>query len=179
MKIKLCLLFILLGLIILNYTRTVYFNIFTHSLPWGIYTKINGTPQIGDYASTCLTEEIAQYGIARGYLAEGNCTTGTVLVLKMIKGIPGDRFIVKNGFFELNGDSYSIMDRDSSKRTLKVFYKQKEGIVESGRYLLLSDFVKNSWDSRYWGPVSIQFLLKPLWIFENVKKQIKKPRLSQ
>lgn len=164
------LLLILFGLIIVNFTHIVYFNIFTHSLPHGIYMKINGTPQRGDYAASCLTQEIAQYGIARGYLAQGNCATGTVGVLKMIKGLPGDHYALNNGFLELNGYSYPIMDLDSLGRTLKVFYKQKEGVLDKGKYILLSDFAHNSWDSRYWGPVSIQFLLKPLWIFENVKQ---------
>ena len=169
-KIRPWLLLILSGLIILNFTHIVYFNIFTHSLPHGIYMKINGTPQRGDYAASCLTQEIARYGIDRRYLAQGNCDTGTVRVLKMIKGLPGDYFVVKNGFLELNGYSYFIMDKDSSGRTLRSFYKQREGVLDKGKYILLSDFVKNSWDSRYWGPVSIQFLLKPLWIFENVKR---------
>jgi conjugative transfer signal peptidase TraF len=169
-KIRQCLLLILFGLIILNFTHIVYFNIFTHSLPYGIYMKIQSTPQRDDYAASCLTQEIAQYGIDRRYLAKGNCDTGTVRVLKMIKGLPGDYFVVKNGFLELNGYSYRIMDQDSSGRTLKVFYKQKVGVVDQGKYILLSDFAKNSWDSRYWGTVSIQFLLKPLWIFENIKR---------
>ena len=88
-KIRPWLLLVLFGLIILNFTHIVYFNIFTHSLPYGIYMKINGTPQRGDYAASCLTPEIAQYGIDRRYLAQGNCDTGTVRVLKMIKGFPG------------------------------------------------------------------------------------------
>jgi conjugative transfer signal peptidase TraF len=164
------LLLILFGLIILNFTHIFYFNIFTHSLPYGIYMKIKGIPQRGDYVASCLTQEIAQYGIDRRYLAKGNCDTGTVRVLKMIKGLPGDHFVVKNGFLSLNGDSYLIMDKDSSGRTLKVFYKPNEGVIDQGKYILLSDFSKNSWDSRYWGPVTIQFLLKPLWISENVKR---------
>ena len=139
-------------------------------MPYGIYMKIKDTPQRGDYAATCLTQEIAQYGIERGYLDQGVCTTGTVRVLKMIKGIPDDYFVVKNGFLELNGYTYRIMNKDSSGRTLRAFYKQKEGVLDNGKYILLSDFTKNSWDSRYWGPVNIQFLLKPLWIFENVKR---------
>jgi conjugative transfer signal peptidase TraF len=166
MKITQCLLLLLLGLIILNSTRIIYFNIFTHSLPYGIYLRIKGSPKISDFAASCLTPEIAQYGITRRYLAHGICNTGTVLVLKIIKGVPGDNFLVKNGFLELNGHSYYIMNKDSSKRPLKVFYQQKEGVLSKGKYILLSDFAKNSWDSRYWGPVSIQFLLKPLWIFE-------------
>ncbi len=130
--------------------------------------RIKGIPQRGDYASSCLTPEIAQYGISRHYLAQGNCDTGTVRVLKIIKGLPGDHFVVKNGFFELNGISYHIMNKDSSGRALEFFYKEKQGMLDKGKYILLSDFAKNSWDSRYWGPMSIQFLLKPLWIFENV-----------
>ena len=131
--------------------------------------KIKGTPQRGDYAASCLTQEIAQYGIHRRYLAPGNCDTGTVLVLKMIRGIPGDHFVVKNGFLELNGYSYPLSDKDSSGRALRIFYKEKEGILDKGEYILLSDFAKNSWDSRYWGPVSMEFLLRPLWLFEKVK----------
>jgi type IV secretory pathway protease TraF len=132
--------------------------------------KIKGIPQRGEYAASCLTEEIARYGIDRRYLEQGNCDTGTVRVLKMIKGIPGDHFIVKNGFLRLNGYSYHIMDKDSSGRTLKLFYNRKEGVLDKGKYILLSDFVNNSWDSRYWGAVNIQFLLKPLCIIDNVKK---------
>jgi conjugative transfer signal peptidase TraF len=161
------LLFILSSLIILNFSHILYFNIFTHSLPFGIFMKVNGAPQRGGFAATCLTPQIAGYGIARDYLSSGSCDTGTVLVLKMIQGLPGDRFVVKNRFLELNGHSYYIMDHDSSRRALKVFYDQREGVVDKGKYILLSSFVKNSWDSRYWGPVSIQFLLKPLWLFEG------------
>ena len=97
------LLLILSVLIILNITHLLYFNIFTHSLPYGIYIKVKGLPRAGDYAATCLTPELARYGMARGYLAPGNCDTGTVLVLKMIKGLPGDHFVLKNNCLGLNG----------------------------------------------------------------------------
>jgi conjugative transfer signal peptidase TraF len=160
---------VLSALIILNIFPTVYFNLFTHSLPYGIYMKISGPPHRGEYAASCLSQEIAEYGIHRGYLVPGRCPTGSVIVLKVIKGTPGDHFSVKNGFLEINGNSYAIMDKDSSGRRLKSFYKMREGIIAKGKYLLLSDFVKNSWDSRYWGPVDIQFLLKPLWIFDHVQ----------
>jgi conjugative transfer signal peptidase TraF len=165
-KITQWLLLILSGLIILNLTGMLYFNIFTHSLPYGIYLRINGLPRRGDYAASCLSREIVRYGIDRHYLGPGNCDTGTVLVLKMIKGIPGDPYAVHNGFLELNGYLYAIMRNDSSGRILKVFYNQKAGVLDKGKYILLSDFSEKSWDSRYWGPVSIQFLLKPLWMFE-------------
>jgi conjugative transfer signal peptidase TraF len=169
MKSTFLLLLVLFGMIILNYDQIFYFNLFTHSSPFGVYIKIKDSPKRGEYASSCLTDEIARYGIQRHYLEQGSCKTGTVQVLKIIKGLPGDHFIVKNGFLRLNGLSYQIMNKDSSGRGLSLFYKEKNGIIDKNKYMLLSNFVKNSWDCRYWGPVSIQILLKPLWIFDNVK----------
>ena len=167
MKIMHGLLLILVGLVILNATHVFYFNIFTHSLPYGIYIKTKGLPKKDDYAATCLTPQIVRYGIQRHYLESGNCETGTVLVLKKIKGLPGNNFVVKNNYLEINGNSYRIIDKDSTGRPLKRFYDHKETVVDKGRYILLSDFVSNSWDSRYWGPVGIQFLLRPWWLFEK------------
>ena len=126
MKITPYLFLILFCLIFLNSSHLIYFNIFTHSLPFGIYMKTTGTPQKGDYAASCLTPRIAQYGISRRYLAQGNCDTGTVLVLKMIKGLPGERFVMKNKFLEINGYSYRIMDHDSSGRALGFFINRRK-----------------------------------------------------
>jgi conjugative transfer signal peptidase TraF len=158
---------VLAVLVILNFTHVIYFNIFTHSLPYGIYIKTKGTPQRGDYAASCLTTEIARYGIDRGYLIPGHCDTGTVMVLKIIAGLPGDHFMVQDGSLELNGKRYPIRDKDSSGRGLRTFYQRKAGALGRGEYILISTFAKNSWDSRYWGPQAVQFLLKPLWIFEK------------
>jgi len=169
MKRTYWLLIILLGLIILNILKIFYINIFSHSLPYGIYMKINGLPCRGQYAASCLSDDIAGYGINRHYLDKGNCKTGTVQVLKMIKGLPGDSYTVHDGYLNLKGFAYRIMDKDSSGRKLDLFYKVKNGIIDKDKYFLLSDFADNSWDSRYWGPVSIQFLLKPIFIFDNVR----------
>ena len=57
-------------LLIVNYTHLLFFNIFTHSLPYGIYIRKAGEPHRGDYAVSCLTKEAAAYGIKRGYLAQ-------------------------------------------------------------------------------------------------------------
>ena len=156
-------------LVVLNYTHLLYLNIFTHSLPHGIYMRTGGAPKIGDYAVTCLTPEIARYGMERGYLAQGLCETGSVPVLKIIKGMPGDKFMIKNGYFELHGIEYPLMARDSSGRPLKPFYAASGGVLDKDKYLLISTFAKNSWDGRYWGPVTIKYLVKPLWIFDHEK----------
>ena len=63
-------------LIYLHLSHLLFFNIYTHSLPHGIYIQKDGAPQRGDYAVSCLTNEIAQYGIRQGYLVQGNCQDG-------------------------------------------------------------------------------------------------------
>lgn len=161
---------ILAILVFLNYSHLLFFNFYTHSLPHGIYVRSIGAPKIGDYAVTCLTDEIARYGIGRGYLVAGNCETGSVAVMKIIKGVPGDYFTIKNGHFELKGIEYPILDRDSQGRPLKPFYKANRVVLDKDKYLLLSTYAKNSWDGRYWGPVPIKYLVKPLWIFDNDTK---------
>lgn len=105
----------------------------------------------------------------QGYLVEGNCKTGSIPVMKIIKGLPGDRYSYKNGLLMLNGAQYQQKTQDSSLRPLKTFYRQDAGVLNNGEYILISSYVTNSWDSRYWGPVPIEYLLKPLWIYDHDK----------
>lgn len=161
------LIFISLSLIIcliLN-TKVLYFNIFTYSLPSGIYLKVNKSPAIGEYAASCLTQEIANYGLARGYLGKGDCSTGIAPVMKIIEGLPDSWYVNKNREFRVEVNTqqqYILRSLDSQNRPLKIFYNSNSGTAKMGNYVLLSDHVPNSWDSRYWGPVPISFILEPL-----------------
>ena len=159
-----------LVLVIVNTTHLFYFNFYTHSLPNGIYIRKGGEPHIGDYAVSCLTPKVASYGIDRGYLIKGGCETGSIPVLKIIKGMPGDKYSSKIGQLEINGVVYSSMATDSKGRPLEWLYSSKEGILGKDQYLLISTHVGNSWDSRYWGPVPVKYIVQPLWIYENDKK---------
>ena len=161
---------IVLILIIINTTHVFYCNFYTHSLPNGIYIRNWRQPHIGDYAVSCLTPRVASYGIDRGWLIKGNCGTGSYPVLKIIRGIPGDKYSSKIGQLEINGVIYSSMTRDSKGRVLEWLYDTKEGVLGKDQYLLISTHVKNSWDSRYWGPVPVQYIVQPLWIYENAKE---------
>jgi conjugative transfer signal peptidase TraF len=161
---------IALVLVIINTTHLFYFNFYTHSLPNGIYIRKCGVPHIGDYAVSCLTPKVAQYGIDRGYLIQGGCDSGSVAVLKIIKGMPGDKYSLRNGQLSVNGMVYLSEPKDSKGRPLEWLYSSKEGVLGSDQYLLISSHVKNSWDSRYWGPVPVKYIVQPLWIYENDKK---------
>lgn len=52
---------------------------------------------------------------------------------------------------------------------VKIFRGSLYGMTGAQTAQGVSTAVLNPWDSRYWGPMGIQFLLKPLWLFENVK----------
>jgi len=177
-KIKniLIIILILIGSL-LTTTKVLFLNLFSHSLPYGIYLRINGVPRAGDYASSFLTQEIANYGRNRGYLGKGYSRTGIIPILKIIRGVPGDRYSVQNGFFELGGQRYQMSQKDPSGRPLRPFYHGNFGILGPGEYLLLSNYSPYSWDSRYWGPVTIEFLFKPLFIWELSNPKIKFGRI--
>jgi conjugative transfer signal peptidase TraF len=157
-------------LLILNYSHLFFLNFMTHSMPYGIYIRKGGIPSKGDYAVSCLTPEAADYGIKRGYLVRGNCETGSIEVLKRIEGLPGEQFALKNGILEVGAVKFPVYPNDSQGRPLDLLYKANGGILGKDQYFLISTFAKNSWDSRYWGPVPIKYLVQPFWIFEYGKK---------
>ncbi len=161
---------IALILLTVSMTHLLFFNIYTHSLPYGVYIRKGGTPHIGDYGVSCLTREVFNYGFKRGYLVQGNCDTGSIEVLKVIKGLPGDTYSLKDGILSVNGGQYPLSPKDTKGRPLDWLYRTNSGILNKNQYILISTFAKNSWDSRYWGPVPIKYIVQPLWIFENEKQ---------
>lgn len=141
-----------------------YLNIFSDSLPMGIYQKSNGAYVKGAYVATCLNEEIASFARERGFLMKGFCSTKIVPVMKIIYGVPGDHYRREGGKLFINEEAFQInYDYDSEGRLLKYFYPES-GIIQLGEYMLLSEYNEKSWDSRYWGPVKVEFLLKPILI---------------
>ena len=86
---------------------------------------------------------------------------------KIIYGLPGNYFFIGDGLLDVDGIKYPVLSHDSQGRPLKSFYKSNKVVLGRDQYLLLSNYVANSWDGRYWGPVAIKFLVKPFWIFDH------------
>ena len=126
-------------------------------------------PARGEYALCCLTPEAAGVGLERGYLTQGRCSTGIVPVGKIIKAVPGDKFQVQGGVLLVNGERFMIHEKDGDGRPLSSAFAEGEHTVAQDRYLLLSDHSSKSWDSRYWGTVPVENLLKPLVVFYGKK----------
>jgi signal peptidase I len=88
-------------------------------------------------------------------------------VIKVIAGVPGDSFTVQNGILTINGKTYPLQQTDRAGKPLKRFYGESVRKLQKEEYILLSDYVPNSWDSRYWGPVEIKYIIKPLVVFHG------------
>ena len=145
----------------------IYFNFFSGSMPLGFYQKISSAPTEGAIAATCLTPQIVQEGLDRGYLSKGVCNTGIRPLIKHVLGRAGDIIAVKRGILTINGiayPDYPVWNHDSQGRLLRRFYSDDGYTLKEGEYLLLSNYNEKSWDSRYYAGVPIEFVLKPLWI---------------
>ena len=138
----------------------------TGSMLKGIYQiQHNKEIQRGDLVSACLPTTLAKYAHSRGYLANGSCSNGYVPVIKQILAIPHDRVVMDTNGIKVNGKHFNYKEEkvDHLGRQLN---PQKINKNING-YILIGTNSNNSWDSRYFGEVSRQYIinvLKPIWI---------------
>lgn len=142
------------------------FSCFSGSMPPGIYREVSGTAKIGMIATTCLNKSIADYGLARGYFMKGDCPSGIRPVMKQIYALPGDTVDSEGNEVLINGRQTGIMilKNDSNGRVLSRRIL-KNYRLKSDEYFLMSEYKANSFDSRYWGPVTVEDLLAPVISF--------------
>lgn len=137
----------------------------TPSMKLGFYIKSNRSIHRGDTVAFCLPDSYKSTALDRHYVQKGEKCDGIDPLIKEIIAIPGDHVILSNGFVEVNGIKYFYQTsyKDSKGRVLSVYprgdYPKTQG------YWMIGTQAKNSWDSRYWGPVlndKILYKLKPI-----------------
>ncbi len=141
----------------------------SESMPLGIYRKVSADAERGMLAATCLTPELAELGLERGYLQTGWCSTGINPVFKKIVAVPGDMVDVSQDSIRINSkvyNGYPLLDTDSHGRRVLRDYDVPIRLKEK-QYWLMSDYKPNSWDSRYWGPVQVKYVLQPVFLFKQ------------
>ncbi len=151
--------------------ENVRVNWLTDSMPRGLYRQVNVKPEKGMIAASCLTYEIAQHGLERGYLFKGNCDTGIQPVIKPITAVEGDVVSIEDGSISINGEirnEYKVHEVDSRGRILKKYWHDKQRL-KKGEYWLMSDHIENSYDSRYFGAVSVEYVVEPIITVETYK----------
>ena len=129
----------------------------TESLPRGLYRLTSDPLHRGALVVTCLEGEPARVALKRGYLRPGRCRSGVRPVLKIVAAIEGDAVVVSEEGVEVNGRLLSF----SAPRT-KDRHGRPVATAPFGRYQLagsevwLHNPVPFSWDSRYFGPVTLE-----------------------
>ena len=134
------------------------------SCPIGIYHLVHQPLARGELVEACLPEAIASYGMARGYLASGECPNRAEPVIKVIGALAGDRVDLSSEEIRVNGTAFpqsATRRRDSRERAVRT--------LPRGSYETTTDEVwifglrdARSWDSRYFGPVPVNAVLGPV-----------------
>ncbi len=109
----------------------------TDSAPKGIYmVSLNQNLHYGDYVIVSLPVEVPSLQVPKGFL-----------LLKQVRGFPGDIYRVSEEAMEIHGEIYTIF-RQEGLPQLKV----GEKTVSEDEMILLNER-ELSFDSRYLGPI--------------------------
>lgn len=113
---------------------SIFFTNNTLSAPQGIYMRVLGEPEIGNYVVAKLPVDIPEIKGRKGeYL------------IKKVQGVTGSQYFVTGNKLTINNKDYPITHKSYLPQLPKGFYR-----VKKDHYLLLND-VFNSLDSRYLG----------------------------
>jgi conjugative transfer signal peptidase TraF len=144
----------------------------TTSMPRGLWQVVaNDTPlRHGEIVTVCPPDtKLIRLGAARGYVPAGRCPGGYEPLVKPIAATADDQVAVSAAGVTVNGlpvQGTAQLVHDSAGRPLPPFptgtYR-----VPPGQVWLLSGHDSRSFDSRYFGPVSVanvQGVARPVWV---------------
>ena len=129
----------------------------SRSVPRGLYRMRDVAPTRGALVALCLRPEIARFGRARGYLGPGDCPDGIQAVIKQVIALPGDTVEVTPAEIRVNGDPLprsATCTEDSAGRPLPHVAWGRHRVAPA-QVWLLGPGDPRSWDSRYFGPLSL------------------------
>jgi conjugative transfer signal peptidase TraF len=154
----------LAGLVLAVRSVPCYLNL-SDSEPWGIYrlTPFDGHVFIGELVIMEVPVPARPVVYGRGWLPEGG------LLLKSIGAVLGDQVMIANDAIFIN-QQYSgpVYHQDSQGKPLPELRGSFR--IQPGYFLPLATAIPNSFDGRYFGPVSLRLILgkaKPVLIFKK------------
>lgn len=128
------------------------------SCPIGIYRTVHKPLMRGQLVDACLPDAIASYGLARGYLNSGDCPNGAEPVIKVVGAMAGDHVDLSLEDIRVNGTTLpqsATRLRDSRGREVRTL-RPGGYETEADQVWLFGTHDPRSWDSRYFGPISLQ-----------------------
>jgi len=131
------------------------------SVPIGLYRLLPGTaPRLGDLVVVRLPDPARGLAAVRHYLPAG------VPLLKRVAALAGDRVCALDASLSINGARRAIrLRRDTANRPLPWWTGCRT--LRPDELLLLATDRRDSFDGRYFGPVSTASIIgtaTPLWV---------------
>jgi conjugative transfer signal peptidase TraF len=138
------------------------------SAPRGLYRAVAGRPTRGAWVVACVSPHAADLARARGYLRPGPCTGGVQPVLKLVIAVADDVVEIGPDAVTVNGQRLAGSSSASVDSLGRLLPHPAWGryIVGADELWLVSTRVPNSWDSRYFGPIStsqVWWVARPVW----------------
>ena len=137
----------------------------TPSMKLGLYIKANGHIQRGDIIAFCLRDPYKTLGLSKLYIQKGYKCNGADPLIKEVIAVPRDNVVLQAHYISVNDRRYfyETAYKDSDGKDLAIYprgvYRNASG------YWLIGTNAKQSWDSRYWGPIAsdqVLYKLRPL-----------------
>ena len=136
----------------------------TPSLPRGLYISAGASSPLVEF---CPVGSVASISTDRGYRVNGSCPDGSSALMKPIIAKPGDHVQLTAAGISVNGRflaNTAPLTMDTQHRPLQHFPYGRY-TVGKGEVWVASSYNFHSFDSRYYGPVSILLIsrhLRPL-----------------
>ena len=137
------------------------------SLPVGLYQVTSGPD--ATLVEFCPVEPFASIANARGYRQAGNCPDGGSPLMKPVVARAGDSVRLSETGVAVNGmaiQNSAPLLKDTAGRPLRP-WPVGTYVVQPGTIWVVSDYHPRSFDSRYFGPVSVALIrnrLRPLLV---------------
>jgi conjugative transfer signal peptidase TraF len=140
----------------------------THSFPPGVYWAIPKAPAAGDLVMFRPPDEaVFDEALSRGYIGRGGFAHYEMM-LKRLVAVGGDVVSIDETGVTVNGRrlvNSKPMPVDLAGRPMPVWHLEDYRLAP-GEVLLMSDYTPNSFDARYFGPISrsqILSVVRPVW----------------
>jgi conjugative transfer signal peptidase TraF len=146
------------GCMVLASKDHVRFNL-TDSMPLGVWLvgRTGGELKRGDVVTVCLPTDTASAAFQSGYIGVGLCADSYEPILKPIGAVAGDVVTVSSTGLAVNGVAVPNTVARQADTTGRLMNPVPPGEyrVEPGTVWIIAPRHELSFDSRYFGPVSV------------------------